>query len=423
MRVINILVFVGGFGLARATLLFAPIILANILPIADYGRLELAHSYAAVTAVLVGFGLPSTVPLVLLRKEVSARWDTLLLICISVAVGSLLVAIVAFFVTGWLFDILTLTPLIVSVLILQQLWATTLKSKGAGTRSVFVEAGFWVAALCGAILIYELRAPQGTVSLALFAYFCFLTTLAVQCYIKHSATFGHSDLLANIRLGAPLMATVALSMLTASAGRLILGSITDVATVGIYAVLYRSTMLPLIGHQILTIALFRRLFTWDNDVLKRNVAILPACVTFGVIVFWLLEDRFGFLLGQRFVNAFADHRIEGIVILSQTILWSAVAVNDLLVTRLQMAGHVARRMIFILIISLPCLAIFTASTASPGVLRAFVFGYSTVIFVYYIIQSAVIARHGHRFFLLWSVATAGFLISIGVMLTVEWSLV
>lgn len=421
MRIGSILTFVAGFGLARAALLFAPIVLANIIPLADYGQLELAHSYAAIAAVLVGFGLPSSAPLVLLRKEVSARWDTLLLSCIAISTGAIVVAMTGFVTTGALFSLPTLVPLLVAVLVLQQLWATTLKSKGAGTRSVCVEAGLWVAALCGALLASGSGIVKESLSIALLFYFCCLLALAVRQYLGCRAAFGPLDLLDNFRTGAPLMATVALSMLTASSGRLILGSVTDVATVGVYAILYRSTMLPLIGHQILMIALFRRLFTWEQEELKRRVAIVPACVTLGVLIFWMLSEQFGFLLGQSFVESYATYRVEAVVILGQTILWSAVAQNDLLIIRNQIAGHVARRMFFVLLVCLPGLAIVTHSVASSGMLRTFVLGYSVVIFLYYLIQCTVIARQGHRFILLWGTATAGFLATTGLMLSIEWS--
>ncbi len=409
------------FGLARGALFFAPVLIANLLPVDEYGKIELAHSIAVLVALIMGFGLPSSVPLILLRGEVTARWDTMLLLCGLLSALLMVSAIFVLIGTGEMFGLPILVLLFAAILILQQLWSATLKSKGRSTGSVFLEAGFWTVMVAGAAAVTRFGLPSIAISVVMALYGAFLWLHTARDFLRSREKSRIFDLLVNLRLGGPLMFTTLLTLCTVSAGRLILGSVTDVTTVGVYAVLYRSTMLPLIGHQILNIALFRRLFTWDDEVLMRRVAVLPACVTLGVMVFWLLADRFGFLLGQRFVDTYTTHRIEGVVILGQTILWSAIAQNDLLVTRFQIAGHVARRMFFVLLVCLPGLAILTGSTTSSETLRTFVFGYSIVIFLYYIIQSAVIARRGHHFTLLWSTATVGFLASMGLMLTVEWS--
>ena len=429
MRVLKTLQFVAGFGVARVLLFVAPILLANLLPLDRYGQFELAQSYAAIGALLLGAGLPATVPLIRLRDEIEGRWDTLLLLAAALGGGCLLGALALALGLGTLYAVPVLVLLGIGALMLQGIWATSLKSDGKGTHAVFVEAGFWAVAVLGAglILLSGDRLPLNTIPLALLAYGAVLLVLTMVQFIFHRARHDLGrvtlqDLQRNITLGLPLMFTSVLTVIISSSGRLVLGQTSGVEIVGLYAVLYRSTSIPLVGHQILIIGFFRQIFSWSDDVLRARASVIVVGVSTTALAFWLLEPYFVRLLGKRFADTFASYRTEGLILLVQTILWSAVALNDLINSRLQIAGRVTRITAPFLLVGLGGLVLWTQARAqtldTDTMLRGFILGHIGLMASYYAVQCGAAWHLGHRFTRLWLTVLActtgtGLLIFIG----------
>lgn len=425
MRILRALRFAVGFGIARTLLLAAPIVLANVLPLKFYGQLELAQSYAAVAALLLGAGLPATVPLIRLRPEVDGRWDTLLLILSIIGGGCLVAALVAAAGLGGFDPLPVLILLATGVLILQGLWATSLKTDGKSTKAVFLEAGFWsVAAVAGAVMgLSQGVLSTETVSVAVLVYGMFLLGFTVKSFIaERGMLVSLGDLRKNIALGLPLMFTSILTVVLISSGRMLLGQVFGVEIVGVYSVLYRCTILALVAHQILTIGLFRNIFAWPVGVLRARVPVIVYGVTAMVWGFWLIEPHLGWVFGDRFIAAFSIYRAEGLFLLVQTILWSAIALNDLLNSRLQIAGKVACFTSPFLVLGLVALGWWSHVTAGElmgnDVLLYFIRAHFTFMSGYFVTQCVAAYLQGQIFGRLWSataicVPATGLIIFVG----------
>lgn len=421
MRILKALQFVTGFGVARTLLFVAPILLANLLPLDRYGQFELAQAYAAIGALVVGLGLASTVPLIRLREEIEGRWDSLLLLVALLGGSCLGMALLLALWFGAFYVVPVLVCLAIGALMLQGLWATSLKSDGRSTSAVFVEAGFWSIAVLGAglIVLSGDRLPQATIPLLLLTYGLGLLAFTLSQFRRHRAEHASRaitlpDLRRNVALGLPLMLTSLLTAIIISSGRLVLGQTSGVELVGLYAVLFRSTTLPLVGHQVLMIGFFRQIFSWSDEMLRARASVIVLGVTAMVLAFWLLEPVLGFLLGERFTETFGAFRAEGLTLLVQTILWSAIALNDLINSRLQIAGRVTRATAPALALGLGTLWLWTlmrSDTLDTGaLLHSFILGHFALMAIFYAAQCAASVRLGHRFFRLWltvAICTAG----------------
>lgn len=408
MPVLKVFRFVVGFGVARALLFAAPIVLANILPLSYYGRLELAQSLAAIAALLLGAGLPASVPLIRLRHEVNGRWDSLLLILSVIGGGCLFAALFVVAAVGTFDPLPVLVLLATGILLLQGLWATSLKSDGASTKAVFLEAGFWSVAVVGALLMTLSGGALSfsAISILLFAYGLSLLGFTVKHFIAERITpIGLADLRCNLLLGFPLMLTSILTVLLSSSGRLLLGQASGAEMVAIYSVLFRCTAIPLIGHQILMIGFFRHIFSWPEEVLRARAIFIVGGVTMMVIIFWLFEPLLGWMLGKRFSEVFYNYRAEGLILLTQTILWSAIALNDLINSRLQIAGWVARLTAPFLISSLLALGWWSHANAQTLVRGDVLFDFARAHFAlmcgYFVVQCVAASLQGYNFVRLW----------------------
>jgi len=388
-----------------------------------YGLVELTQSVAALLALLVGLGLPASTPLIQLRDEVSERWDTLLFLILSLSAAAIFVAMAAAVVLAQLLSLWVMIPLSVGLLLTQGFWAVTLKSRGKGSTALFLETGFWLAALLGAILAYGLGMPASWIVLALGFYALSLWIVTLRSYLFARERFDLKDLINNFKLGAPLMLISLLSLLVVASGRLILGVVSTVEHVGLYSVLFRATSLPLIGHQMIMVGVFRQLFLWDTKTLAARIPLIPVAVFSFVLLFWSFNGMYGWVLGPRFVEVFSEYRVEGLIVLSQTLLWSGVALNDLLNSRLQIAGYVSRIGIVVLFPSIVILAAvlsLSPSDVETQLIRRLVLGHSLIIFVFFISQCCAMYKKGFGFMRLWAAVTLCYLASVSLIFLREF---
>lgn len=398
------IVYVFGFGTARGALFFAPIVLANILSLESYGTIERAQAIAVLLALIIGLGLPASAPLILLRREVTARWDTLLLMVIVLSGLAFTVTAVAFLTLGKGLSLGVLIPVTVGLLLLQSMWSAALKARGRANTALFLETGFWLSAVIGAAFSLFFAISNDWIALVFLSYGLLLWAAAVQAFRCQRAPFGLADLRDNIKLGAPLLVATLFTLLVTSSGRYILAITSNAETVGIFSVLFRATALPLVGHQMLTVAFFRQLYTWDIQTLRRRSPLIPIGVFIFVIGFWILADPLGWMLGKRFQDIFAQYRFIGLLILSQTIFWSAIALNDMLNARLQIAAYVARLTLPFLLTGLILLSgtmITFGSVNLQLALFVIVVGQSLLMAIFYLAQCAGMYLKGHAFWRLW----------------------
>ena len=400
------------FGIARGSLFAAPVLLGNLVSISDYGHVETAQSLGSILSALAAFGLSGTIPLILIQKDSGARWDTLLLLLaagssIFIATGAIGGLIARDAGSLWL-----LVPFTTAALMLQGLWSTVLKSRGNGTAAVFVEASFWLAALAGGLLYAGFGPSMAWLAGLILCQCVILLAITIRAWLAVRAPFGLDDLKANLRLAAPLLFTAILSICVSTAGRAILGTVSPGEAVGLYAVLYRATALPLVAHQILIIAQFRQAFSWDEAKAGQLLALIVVAVAASALALWLMLPLLGWLLGQRFFETFGQHGAATGIILAQTVLWSAIAMNDLLSSRLKLAGTVAIRTALFLALTGPGLLAWLdrlpVGVDPAAMLNRFVVGYAALMLGFYLVQCGAMYHKGARFPALWGVSIASF---------------
>jgi len=402
--------YVATFIFARGSHFLIPLLLANALPASVYGQLEFAQAVGAFGAIVLGMGLHSTIPLLVINGTDTARWDTLLLyfILISAVLTIGIFTVLGSFQTPLLY---ALPMLGVFVLLLQTLWSVTAKSKKSVEISLFLDTGFWICAIAALVIVFGFSIE---VSGYLLWFFAILLTYGLcllgWTWCKYSSVrqpVKRMDILQNLKLGVPFMLAGLLALMVTTSGRLLLGILSDAEMLGVYAVLFRATSIPIVGHQIITVAMFRNLYRWPFDILQKRTAVIPVMVIIAAITFWILVDKFGYILGARFAQVFSEHRTEGLLILTQTILWSAIALNDMINIRTQIAVNVIRANIPYVIAAYTLSGIFLWSQAELT-LAVFVATHSCLMLGYYLVQCNTMHRLGVNIYLVWSLSAGSF---------------
>jgi hypothetical protein len=204
---------------------------------------------------------------------------------------------------------------------------------------------------------------------------------------------------AALRLGMPLMVVTLFSLLATTSGRLGIGIFTTPEMTADYAVLYRAMAVPIVAHQIVVVGQFRKFFEVSIDHLERKLPVIVILVAASVVLFWALSGPLGWLLGPAFVSAFERYRMEGLIILAQCVLWSAIALNDLISARRLIAPVVARWSAVYFAVTLPLFVVFLVRQEVD--MRTFVVSHALLMLGYFTTQALAMSASGVRLKRTW----------------------
>lgn len=394
-RVFGLATYVLSFSLGRGALFIAPFILANYMQANEYGALETALAGAAVLAGLATLGTASATPLVLLGHNSDATLKGVVTHHIA------LVAALAAFIAGgslahlppaWLF-----TALLTAGLALQGLASTHLKTLGQGNAAVMIDAGLLGLMALAALAAYLLKSHSTMVWLwSAAGSYCLIMSAAYLRILanpkhKHEAVAWQNTLM----LGAPLMLGGLVSQLATTSGRLGMGLLAPPSMTGEYAVLARASTLPIVAHQLILIARFRNLFALPENEVERAILQIVVLVGTSAAAFMVLSPRLGWVLGPAFARAFDLHQTACMWIIAQAVLWSAIALNDLVIARHQVTTKVLPYTASALLTFLMIGWIFLQKSSIS--LERFAFIHGAVMILFYIVQFMTMRKLGIRY--------------------------
>lgn len=401
------------FSLGRGALFVAPFLLANFLPSADYGLLETALATASVLANLATFGTASATPLVLLGHNTQASMKGIVthhLLVVGAALIFLLLGEALQYPRAWL-----LTALMAAGLTMQSLGSIHLKTKGHGDASVLIDAGLLGLMALAICIAHAANAstPMTWIWSAALSYSAAM--VGAYLWILNQTEHATEPLAwrQTLQLGIPLMTGGLVSFLATTSGRLGMGLMAEPVLTADYAVLARAAALPIVAHQLILIAKFRNLFTQPDAAVTRatlNIVLLVGASVIGFIVFspWL-----GLLLGPAFVRAFELYRVSCFWIVAQAVLWSAIALNDLVIARHQVMTKVLPYTMSLLGILLFLGWLYLNFTVLT--LERFVVVHSAVMLFFYMAQSWIMNRLGLHLYKTWLVTITMFIVLFGTI--------
>jgi hypothetical protein len=407
IRLKRLISYVLKFGIARGALFAAPLLLANLLAREDYGLLEWALATALLAASTASLGTASVVPLVLLgqNRDVGMRG------IVSHHLGLALLCVALTLVGGafGLSSIWRFAALLTAATALQSLASTHLKTLGHGDRSVMMDAGLFLL-MVAAVLLASLVRPSAALAsiwIAAGLYSAGLALFYVR-YLGKLAQAGEATRWrAALRAGSPLMLGGIVSFLATTSGRLGTGLLGGAALTATYASLARATAISMVMHQLIVIARFRHLFTADDEQVARATTGIVTLVSLSALGFWLLAPWLAPLLGSAFAQAWRTEPVSGLWLTAHSILWCAIALNDLVITRHQMMPRVLPVTITALVAGL---AVGFAILQSLGLsLQHFVFVHGLVMLAFYFAQSAAMYARGIRVWRTWLCAVGAYL--------------
>lgn len=411
-RLLALLTYLGSFFSARGLLFASPLLLASCLPAADYARLEWALATATLASAILTFGTGGLMPIVIVGTASAGLTRRGIQVHHLAVVGfGLLLLPLAMWRPQW-----ALVLVLMGALSLVSLKSTELKSKGLANRSLFLDALLlsamasvaWLATRWPAGLELSLWWVPAVIlawtTAGLFRDIRFTDGAALRLEWRHA-----------LQAGFPLMVTGALATLVTTSGRAGAGMLLTPEEAAAYAVLSRGAALPIVAHQVLTVAVYRKLYTADAALLKRLLVGIIGGVAAAAAALWALVPLLGWALGPAFAQASHAQGRTLLLLLAQSTLWSAIALNDLLNVRHERSAQVLRWSLPAILLILPgAYGLFQFSSHS---LLDFTWLHTGAMLLYFLVQSAAMMAHGVRLPAMPIAAVASFtlLIALGLM--------
>ena len=390
-RVLTLLIYLGSFFSARGLLFASPLLLASCLPAADYAHLEWALATATLASAVLTFGTGGLIPIVtvgtasagLTRRGIQVHH-------LAVVVAGLAMLPVAAFWPG-----MAAVLLLMGALSLISLTSTELKSRGLANRSLFLDALLLSAmagvAWLGTRLPSVLTPSLWWVPAAVLSWLTIRLIRDIRCSgaDKLKTEWRHA-----LKAGLPLMVTGALATLVTTSGRAGAGMLLTPEEAAAYAVLSRGAALPIVAHQVLTVAVYRQLYTVNAAMLNRLLVAIVGGVALSAVALWLLVPALGWALGPAFAQAAHANGRPLLLLLAQASLWSGIALNDLLNVRHEKSAQVLRWSLPAILLILP--GAFGLFRLSGHDLLAFGWLHAGAMLLYFLVQTAAMWAHGIR---------------------------
>lgn len=395
-RVVRLLSYLGSFVLARALLFASPLLIASALPAEAYAQIEWTLAVATLGAAVFTLGSGGLVPIVLVGSNTAGiSLRSIRLHHLTVAGTTLAASFLLHLTTN---DTpLWQLPLLIGVLALTTLKSIELRSTEHTSASLFVDAMLLtsMAALAFVGARFWSALSPWLAPMALMAVFGILLMRDLRGDLQDGSW--HTPAMRDewrgaVRAGIPLMLAGALATLITTSGRAGAGWLLVPQAAADYSVLSRGAALPIVVYQILSIAVFRKLYAAAPQALSRLQTAIVTMVAMSALLLWWLLPFYAHLLGPAFARAAAAHGNSLLLLLAQSILWSAIALNDTLNARLGKAGAVFRW-------SAPSLAVIFAVawavfTAGPASLDRFVQIHSVAMLAFFGCQTGAMWLRG-----------------------------
>lgn len=327
-------VFGVAFGIAKATVYFIPLLLADVLTEYDYGVLEYALAgLGMVVNTIINLGASGSFPYFVLKKKDLNIIDGFRLHPIWLLIPFALNQVL-FFANAYNID-LYLAFNVSFIIANQVFYSTQLKSYESIIKSVFLDSGIYLVLLVLYVLgLAELVSINiETINLIVLIYALGYVLYGSYMFLKADKAGILKKYIKILKFGVHLLFSSFFIYLITVSGRIIVEYIFDYESVGLYAFYFRLSAIVVMIHQVVNIVFFKKMYTFDPRTLDKYYSVFFV----GIFVLSLIV----FFVSPYIVNHFSEFfRTTYLVnkglyfLLScQMVMWIASALNANIIVR------------------------------------------------------------------------------------------
>lgn len=369
------------FGVSKAIVFFAPLLLSNTLSTFDYGILEYAINIAFIGASIFNLGVPNAYPYFKLKRKFKDIYDGFNFHFIYLFLTSLLVFILVLIFKNESQYVLSI--LFIYTLSNQVNYSLNYKTNEKIIKAVIIDALFYLVLICAFLYIY-LTGDSGVLPVLYGAFFYSLIFIFITIKKTYKIPFQqafkkHQKL---IKYGKDVMLSGLLILIIANSGRIVIDFLfNDKELIAIFSFYFRMASFVIILHQVLNIIYFKRIYTFNTKKLDTIFVVFLTLIVFGVLITYFIIPKIGIQFFKLF-ETFSTYKKLYLVLCFQMIFWVALATNENVIYREKLASKMNIMFVFLLVI-------FTIII----LLLKDIFNYTNVIIgLYFLVVSAVMIQ-------------------------------
>ena len=327
-RIVSVFQFAVAFLCGKGIQFIAPLLLANILSVEQYGLIEFSMSIALAMVSLLSMGAFTFIPRKILQKDV---WISRNAVYRYLVLVSLILIILSFFFSSESPPSATqLSFSFCGILLLQGGLSATLKSFQKRSMAMILDAMLWIVILLSAWSIFARTnsSIDSSLLISCAVYFCLLTCLIFRS--KDRSEEDNKKLnLRYVSAGIKITVVGFCSVAIAVSGRFLVGLIFSVEEVGFYSSLYRVAILPIIAHQFIILYLYKYAYKAQDRKFSNFGSLVFLCTSICALMLWVVMPYSGFIFGLAFENSLSSNADLFLLLIVNGPIWSAIAVNEL----------------------------------------------------------------------------------------------
>lgn len=340
------------FTIAKGTVYFTPLLLADFLSQEDFGILEYALAgLGMIVNTIINLGVPGAYPYFILKKNSHFLSNAFSL--------HPLILIIPFLVNQILFLVLNLgisyyLAFNVSFIIANQMfYSTQLKSHEKPIPAVLLDSGIYILLLVYFIgfQVELLRIDIEGISNLVFLYSLVYVIYGIYQFYKVDKDRILKKYLKVLKFGVHLLISTFIIFLITTSGRILVEFFFDFELVGVYAFYFRLSAVVVMLHQIINITFFKKIYTLDPRILDKYfymffiaIFILTLCCFY---IAPLLISRFS----SYFMATYSTYKGVYFLLSVQMVMWIGTALNSNIINRENLAFKNNISLTFLLLIS------------------------------------------------------------------------
>ena len=255
--------FLLAFGLSKACVFFAPLLLSNTLSENDYGSIEFALNIGFIGSALIGLGVKSAYPYFKLKRQYKTLFEGFKFHYLYLLISSIILIFIVTLVANSPEYILSV--LFIYTLSNQGLLSIIMKTDEKIIKAVILDSLLYVFLLFAFLYMYIFT--QTNLSTVVFFTSCYAILYLINAlkHYKFLSTINHKKHNKLIKYGRNVLISGILILLIANSGRLLIEYIfNDKKLVGVFSFYFRMASFVLIFHQIVSIIYFKKIFNINH---------------------------------------------------------------------------------------------------------------------------------------------------------------
>lgn len=337
------------FGVSKAIVFLAPLILSNTLNKSDYGIVEYALNIGFIGAVILNLGVSNSYPYFKLKRKFKTVFSGFAIHYLFLLISSVLLLILVFVFKGK-------TEYVLSILFIYTLsnqinYSLQSKTDEKIVKAVIIDALFYVVLLLGyGLILFTKNTSVNNILYTSSLYAIIFVIISVLRLKKLNYKEDIKKYQKLIKYGKSVMISGLLILLIANSGRLLLEYLFhNKELVAIFSFYFRMASFVVIVHQILNIIYFKRIYTFNIKKLDHFFTVFLGIIIFSATIMYVVIPLVGPYFFKLF-KTFSLYKTTYLILCFQMIFWILLANNENVIYREKLANKMNIGFIFLLVL-------------------------------------------------------------------------